>query len=218
MLAQGSRRSATAPGDGFRFAPRVDTLPATVIVHDTLRSRALLLALAFAGVLAGHVIAYAGQPAHLHADGSAHAHGYLPGLSAVVIPLAVAALVAIAVEELRTGERIVAVGRLALLQGFIFVAQEALERIAAGGSPVGLVDERALWAGLAAQVAVAGSLALAVRWARRAVRPLRARAALSICSLPASTAGPPRPVPAGPRVRDRFEPRSRRGPPAIATA
>jgi hypothetical protein len=133
-----------------------------------------MIALAAGGVFAGHAIAFATPAAHAHADGTAHlhdaVHGYLPLLAPVVIPLAALALIALAIGEATTGRPHIDLAELLVLQASLFIAQESIERLIAGGSPLDVFVDPALWIGLAAQVFVAGATLLSVRGLARAAK------------------------------------------------
>jgi hypothetical protein len=129
---------------------------------DDVTARRTRLVLALGGVLAGHALAFGSPVAHVHGNGVAHlhvtVHGYLPLLAGVVVPAALVALVVLAVTEVRERTRHLRLGDLLALQTGLFLAQESLERIAAGGSLSGIVGDPVLWTGLGAQIVVAGAV------------------------------------------------------------
>ena len=173
---------------------------------------ARLLILASAGVVTGHRLAYWTAP-HVHNGAAAHGHdghGYLTYLGAVLIPLAAFVLARTAWLEHRHRVRLVSLRQLVALQAVLFIGQETVERAALGIVPAELLGERVLWAGLAAQLLVAGFLLGVVRGSRRAIPRLpalvsRPRPAVSFVRNGASA----RTVP----IFGAFSPLSRRGPP-----
>ena len=178
-----------------------------------MRKRALLacsLPLAAAGTLAGHAAGYA-LVGSSRRDALAHGYlGYAPQFLALCIAVLVLALALRATGRLQ--------GRpsawpFALIPPIAFLAQELIERLAAG-LPAHAVLEPAVYVGLAAQLPIAllGFLAARslLRAADEATRGLVTR--LAFVPRPASTAAPigaQAPVPARLTTgrRDRAPPR-----------
>jgi hypothetical protein len=118
---------------------------------------AAVLLVAPAGVLIGHVIAYAASGPG-HAPGAA-GHGYLSSLAAVAVPLAVAGL---CLSALGKGAPGVSLRQLCALQCAAFVTQETLEHLVAGEPLVAVVGSVPVWLGLGAQAIVAFGATAAV--------------------------------------------------------
>ena len=119
--------------------------------------------LVLAGVLAGHQMAHAF--AHDHAN--AAAHGYLTTASLVILPVAGLVLLDLAWRETLVGVRVVRIRDLLLAQAAIFFAQELSEAVVVGTAPISAVTDPILWLGMAAQVAVAGSMLSFIALGRR---------------------------------------------------
>jgi hypothetical protein len=140
-----------------------------------VRKRALLslsLPLAAVGCLAGHAVGYALVGQSLR---NARIHGYL-GLAPQFLAVCVA-LVALSLALRLTGrlQGRPAAWPFALLPPLAFVAQELIERLAAG-LPAHAVFEPAVFGGLAAQVPLALAAYLAaralLRWTDEAVQAI----------------------------------------------
>ena len=112
-----------------------------------------------AGVLAGHALGY------LSGDSHTVDHSYLGVASAVVGPLAVAALLwaALTGTRARPYSRPLPVGPLLAAQWMLFAGQEMAEHALAGHGPAEALRSPAVWLGLAAQVVVALGLTLLLR-------------------------------------------------------
>lgn len=119
--------------------------------------------LVLAGVVAGHQMAHAF--AHDHAN--AGAHGYLTVAGAVLLPAALVVLLDLAWREAATGARIVRIRDLLVAQAAIFFAQELSEAAMVGVAPFAAVTDPILWLGIAAQVAMAGTMLSFVAAGRR---------------------------------------------------
>jgi hypothetical protein len=137
-----------------------------------------IAALAWAGVVAGHWIAYlvAVPGADARATTLAETgHGYWLAAVAAAFVLGVASAAGTVARHVGRGirrERPASatagfrwfVVRLALLQTAIFVVQEILERVESGAPLSGLLRGGFVAIGVVAQVSVAGLLALALTW------------------------------------------------------
>ena len=190
------------------------------VLHSVPMSRTThrlsTLAVAVAGVLAGHAFAFSSPAAHHHADGTAHlhdaVHGYLPAVAAVAVPLGFVALLAMVVGELRGRRPRIDLAGLLVLQASLFLGQESIERLVAGGSPGGILLDPVLWVGLGAQFFVAGAILATIRgvahvartsaWARTPRGRIATLGRSALISIPAgapsmwltsatSTRGPP---------------------------
>jgi hypothetical protein len=161
------------------------------------------------GVWLGHALAYAvGGPPGADAAGQ---HGYLGLAPTLTVP---SALIAVAWwASGRHGRRAELPGALSLAgaQVTLFLVQETVERLVAGGDLLAVLTAPVLWWGLAAQALVAGLVALLVRGARRTVEALLRRARRPAATTVA-TAATPADRPSG---RRRHTPASRRGPPPL---
>lgn len=129
-----------------------------------------LLALAIAGVLAGHLVGY-GAVSGLGVTSGAH-HGHLDLLVDVLLPLGTIALVAIALAHPRRSgwDRGLTVPRLAGLQSLLYVALEWGER-AAQGLPAAELASAPVLAGFLAQLMIAVLVVWAVRLTWRMTCP-----------------------------------------------
>jgi hypothetical protein len=175
------------------------------------RRRLMVALLVPVGVWLGHALAYAvGGPPGAEAAGQ---HGYLGLAPTLTVP---SALIAVAWWAAgRHGRRAELPGALSLAgaQVALFLVQETVERLAAGGDPLMVLSAPVLWWGLGAQALVAGLVALLVRGARRTVEALRRRAATHPAPASAAAGATPSGRPPG---RRRRTPVSRRGPPRLA--
>jgi hypothetical protein len=173
------------------------------------RRRLMIALLVPVGAWLGHALAYAiGGPPGAEVAGQ---HGYLGLAPTLTIPSALIAVTWWAAG--RHGRRAELPGALSLAgaQAALFLAQETIERLAAG-DPLAVLTAPVLWWGLISQALVAGLVALLVRGARRTVEALRRRA-----RAPAAATVAARPAPADrPAGRRRRTPVSRRGPPLPA--
>ncbi|HVF52020.1 MAG TPA: hypothetical protein VNC78_00255 [Actinomycetota bacterium] len=152
--------------------------------------RALLALIAFAGMVAGHSLAYlsaAANPGERAELLAATGHGYWPWVAVLAAAAGAGASAAILGMRYARARRAATVrlgfaaigARLALLQCVSFVTLEAVERALSGHGSLGWTDA-VLWAGIALQlvVAVAGSALvillsrIADRLAHRAASPL----------------------------------------------
>ncbi len=146
------------------------------------RPSASIAALAWAGVVAGHWIAYLVAVPGANARAATLAetgHGYWLAAVAAAFVLGVSSVAAVFARHLGRGIRrevpMAATARyrrvvlqLAVLQIAIFVVQEILERVEAGAPLSTLVHGGFVLVGIAAQIAVAALVALALTWIGRA--------------------------------------------------
>jgi len=123
-------------------------------------------AVAAFGVLVGHGVAYAGPGAASHPPVVPFSDAAL----VVTAPFAALGLFLLAAGEARRARRL-RPERLLGAQLALFLVQESVERAAADMPLGGLLSDRALWAGLAAQLGLVALATLTVRAAARTLRP-----------------------------------------------
>jgi len=158
---------------------------------------------AFAGVVAGHSLAYfAALPGNIQRDTylAQTGHSYWHKALVFALLLEVLGLAVVALRSFRAGLRgtlPMRLGvrqlatRLALIQAAAFTALEAGERVASGAGVSGMFAHHLFVLGIAIQLLVAVAGALLLRWLARAAEVLgsalrrqRASRAGSACTLP----------------------------------
>jgi len=139
---------------------------------------------AFAGVVAGHSLAYfAALPAGVQRDTylAQTGHSYWHNALVVALVLEVLGLAVVALRSFRAGLRgtlPISLGarqlaiRLALIQVGAFTALEAGERVASGAGVSGMFAHHLFVLGIAIQLLVAVAGALLLRWLARAAEAL----------------------------------------------
>jgi len=139
-----------------------------------IAARLGLLGTAIAGVVAGHVLAYAvalPNPALRHAVLERTGHAYWQTAVVAAIVLAIVILVARVGRELRGGAPPAAASgpRLAMAQALLFVVLEVAERASVGASVIHFLGDHLLTVGVLTQVAVAFLVAIGVRLLARGI-------------------------------------------------
>jgi hypothetical protein len=135
------------------------------------RRRSAVLALAGAGVLVGHWLAYlVAHPAPQERLLALADHGYLEIVSALAVPASLVALVSLAIRHARLADDapLPVWWRLAALQAALFLLQEVSEA-AAGDGLTSCLHEPAIPLGILLQLPIALALLGLVRLSSRAV-------------------------------------------------
>lgn len=139
------------------------------------------LLLACAGVLVGHLVGYAAaRPNEANRELALGVHNYIGPLATVLVPLGLLAMLGTAIRSVRSHRAAQPIARqLATAQVGLFIALELFERVPGSGSPAGVLSDRAVWFGVAAQVAIAYLVVWMVRFTAtvvaRVLRPARRR-------------------------------------------
>ena len=115
-----------------------------------------------ASALVGHGIAYALSEGHAH---TTPAHGHLPALASVAVPLALAGLAWHAGQGARGAQR-PSLRLLLVVQPVVFVTQEGVEHVVSGHGVGSLVHSPVVRLGILAEFLVAVLAMLFVRAAR----------------------------------------------------
>ncbi len=177
-------------------------------MHARLATGLLVPAGALCGHAAGYAVSGQGGHAELH-------HGYVPAVTAMVVPLALVGLAWHAFAG-ATRRRKPSLGPLLLLQSLLFLSQESAEHLLGGHGMAAVAASPAVRVGLLAQAVVAGVTLVLLGMARAAGRAVAA-VILRLRPAPRVRAFIPRPLAPKPVVARRPHPQiSERGPPILS--